>query len=49
MALVSSAGTQLERYEYTPYGQRTDYTHGYSPAAPVDWARVAKGMVRAIS
>jgi RHS repeat-associated protein len=32
LGLVSSAGTLLERYEYTPYGQRTVFSHGYSPA-----------------
>jgi RHS repeat-associated protein len=44
----------LERYEYTPYGQRTVFTHGYSPAdfnhdGEVDDASDAQALITAIN
>jgi len=32
LGVATAAGVLIERYEYTPYGQRTVYSHGWSPA-----------------
>ena len=32
LGVVSRTGRLVERYEYTPYGQRTVFSHGYVPA-----------------
>jgi RHS repeat-associated protein len=32
VGVVTNAGQLVERYEYTPYGRRTVYSHGFSPA-----------------
>ncbi len=32
LGVVNPKGVLIERYEYTPYGQRTVFSHGWSPA-----------------
>jgi RHS repeat-associated protein len=49
IGVASRTGRLVERYEYTPYGQRTVFTKGFLPADVNDDGRVGLGDLSVVS